>query len=122
MIPIILTVQSNGSGGLRLGISSNDSRNIFKYRKVIVLLHLPNIETIKCRTACGNPNDENAEWISINPKTQKPYRKKGYDLNKKELSQWLLSNYNKTTKAESIKLKFNLEKKEDAFYLYFKTS
>ena len=122
MIPIILTVQSNGSGGMRLGISSDDSRNIFKYRKVIVLLHMPNIETIKCRTACGNPIDNNGKWIPINPKTQKPYRKKGFDLNKKELSKWLLSNFKKTTKAESIKLKFNLEKKEDTFCLYFKTN
>jgi hypothetical protein len=120
LIPIILTMQSNGSGGMRLGISSNDSRNIFKCRKVIVLLHFPNIETIKCRTACGNPIDENGEWISINPKTQKPYRKKGFDLNKKELSKWLLSNFKKTTKAESIKLKFNLEKIGDTFCLYFK--
>jgi len=112
-------VQSNGSGGMRLGISSEDSKNIFIHRKVIVLLHLTNIEIIKCKTACGNPSDGNGKWIPINPKTKKPYRKKGFDLNKKELSQWLLSNFKKTTKGESITLKFNLEKTGDTFCLYF---
>lgn len=119
MKPIILTVQSNGSGGWRLGINSEDSKNIFRCRKVMVFLKLPVKILIECFTACGNPCDKNRNWIKLHSKTKKPYRKKGYDLNKKELSEWLSKNYPNEIKGEPRKLKFNISKKKEIFILNF---
>jgi hypothetical protein len=116
---IILTVQSNGSGGWRLGINSEDSKNIFICRRVKVRLCISNVPFIECFTACGNPCDDNGNWISLNPETGKPYKKKGYDLNKKELSDWLSENYPNDNKGGPRKLKFTCVKEKHLFILNF---
>lgn len=119
MKTIILTVQSNGSGGWRLGINSEDSKNIFICRRVKVRLCISNVPFIECFTACGNPCDDNGNWISLNPETGKPYKKKGYDLNKKELSDWLSENYPNDNKGGPRKLKFTCVKEKHLFILNF---
>ena len=119
MKTIILTAQSNGSGGWRLGINCEDSKKIYRCRKVKVRLFLTNDLFIECFTACGNPCDKNGSWIPINPKTNRPYRKKGYDLNKKELSEWLSKNYPNKIKGRPRKLKFEFIKEEKLFLLNF---
>jgi hypothetical protein len=116
---IILTVQSNGSGGWRLGINCEDSKNIFRCRKVKVRLCFTNDPFIECFTACGNPCDNNGNWIPLNPKSGKPYQKKGYDLNKKELSEWLSKNYSNKIKGRPRKLKFTCVKEKQLFILNF---
>ena len=102
-----LTVQSNGSGGYRLGINTEDSRDIFKCRKIRVRLFLPDKRKIVCLTACGNPCDKNGNWVAVNPVTLSPYRKKGYDLNKKELSEWIKENSMVPPKKLIFKLSHN---------------
>jgi hypothetical protein len=119
MKTIILTVQSNGSGGLRLGINQEDSKNIFKCRKVKVRLLIEPDLFIECNTACGNPCDKKGDWINLNPKTSLPYVKKGYDLNKKELSVWLSENYPNNIKGKPRKLKFDLSVDGEVFNLNF---
>ncbi len=119
MKTLILTVQSNGSGGLRLGINQEDSKYIFKCRKVKVRLFIPSEPYIECYTACGNPCDKKGDWIKLNPKTSMPYVKKGYDLNKKELSIWLSKNYPNNTKQKPRKLKFDLTVEGEVFNLKF---
>lgn len=119
MKTIILTVQSNGSGGWRLGINQEDSKNIFKCRKVKVRLLIACELLFECNTACGNPCDKKGAWIKLNPKTSMPYVKKGYDLNKKELSVWLSENYPNNTKGKPRKLKFDLSVERDVFNLNF---
>ena len=52
-------MQSNGSGGWRLGINQEDSKNIFKCRKVNVRLLIEPDLFVECKTACGNPCDKN---------------------------------------------------------------
>jgi hypothetical protein len=116
---IILTVQSNGSGGWRLGINCEDSKNIFRCRKVKVRLSLPNDLFIESFTACGNPCDNKGNWIKLNPITGKPYVKKGYDLNKKELSEWLSKRYPNKIKGKPRKLKFHLIIEKEIFLLNF---
>ncbi len=119
MKTIILTVQSNGSGGWRLGINQEDSKNIFKCRKVKVRLLIARDLIFECNTACGNPCDKKRHWIKLNPKTNMPYVKKGYDLNKKELSIWLSENYPNNTKRKPRKLKFDLTVEGEVFNLKF---
>lgn len=119
MKSITLTIQSNGSGGWRLGINCKNSKTIFRYRKVKVFLYLPNHETIECYTACGNPSDKYGKWMATNPKTGMPYRKKGYDLNKKELSKWIVDNYINIEKNKERSVKFNYKKLLDCYHLYF---
>lgn len=115
MEEIKLTVQSNGNEGFRLGINTKDSIRIFGCRRVIVHLYLgKDIEKIECKTACGLPCDENSKQILTNPITKKKY-KKGYDLNKKEISVWI--------KNEGFvppnKLLFTMEKTEKIVSLRF---
>ena len=81
---ICLTVQSNGSNGYRLGISRADSEDIFKKRQQSVVLKLGEL-IICCKTACGVPDWNNKN--SVFP------QKKGYDLNKKQLSEWIMNNH-----------------------------
>lgn len=119
MKTIILTVQSNGTGGWRLGINQEDSKNIFKCRKAKVRLLLPKDIIIECYTACGNPCDETGDWIRLNPKTSMPYAKKGYDLNKKELSTWLSENYKNEFERKPRKLKFYFYMESEVFILKF---
>lgn len=119
MKTIILTVQSNGSGGWRLGINTEDSKKIFRCRRVKVRLCISSVQIIECFTACGNPCDDNGNWISLNPNTGKPYKKKGYDLNKKELSDWLSENYPNDNNGGPRKLKFTCVKKNHLFILNF---
>jgi hypothetical protein len=116
---IILTVQSNGSGGWRLGINQEDSKSIFKCRKVKVRLLISRDLIFECNTACGNPCDKKRNWIKLNPKTNMPYVKKGYDLNKKELSIWLSENYPNNVKGKPRKLKFDLSIESEVFLLNF---
>lgn len=112
-------MQSNGSGGWRLGINCKDSKNIFRCRKVKVCLNLSVKLLVKCFTARGNPCDKNRNWIKVNSKTKKPYRKKGYDLNNKGLSEWLSKNYPNIISGKPRKLKFNLVKEKEIFILNF---
>ena len=119
MKSIVLTVQSNGSGGFRLGINTSDSKNIFKCRKVKVCLKLDSNLFIESYTACGNPCDKNREWIKLNSKTKKPYRKKGYDINKKELNFWLSQNYPNKIKGKPRKLRFSIFEDNNTFFLEF---
>jgi hypothetical protein len=84
---IFLSIQSAGKNKYRLGISVKDSLNIFKCRGQSVEMHIPGLKTIKCRTTCGNPCGENGIWIKS--KSDKPLRKKGYDLYDPDLSKWL---------------------------------
>ena len=48
-----------------------------------------------------------------------PYVKKGYDLNKKELSVWLSENYPNHAKGKPRKLKFDLYVEREVFNLNF---
>jgi hypothetical protein len=121
---IILTVQSAGKNKLRLGIGVHDSRNLFKCRGVQVTIKINGLNDINCVTTCGNPCDKNGLWIKFNPKTKKPYRKKGYDLYNAKLSKWLLGHSEiKLSKERSKRLEFEVEKSIDGFilrYLRFK--
>lgn len=116
---IELFVQSNGAGGFRLGISVNDSKEIFKCRGVRVQLHLPTNIIIDCKTSCGNPCDEDGSWLKLNPRSGLPIRKKGYDLNSKILSTWISKNYPKDPKSDRVVLKFKIEHKDECFQLTF---
>ena len=117
---LYLTVQSNGKGGYRLGINKKNLKNIFKCRGKFVSIELNSSKTVKCRTACGNPCDKIGNWILINSKSNKPYRKKGYDLNNKELSEWIKTNrfYNYDN-GKPTKLKFTLIIMKDELHLKF---
>ena len=119
MNKITLTVQSNGSGGWRLGINTEDSKNIFKCRKVKVFLNLSDNISIVCFTACGKPCDKNIKCIDLNSSTKKTYTKKGYDLNKKELSHWLSEKYPNIIKRKPRKLNFDIIKQGETFILNF---
>jgi len=114
---ITLTVQSAGSDRFRLGVSAKDSRNIFKRRRVRVVIKFHDKNEIVCSTACG-PADKNGKWTKINPKTKKPFRKKGYDLNKVELSKHL-SKVVGQIKTRSKKIDFRITKKSDGYLLTF---
>lgn len=115
---ITLTVQSNGHQGYRLGINTEESRNTFKCRRVLVKLFLPNEKVIECRTSCGNPCNKKSKWITVNPQTGKPFRKKGYDLNNARLSQWIKQN-NRIRESNGTpgKLNFRISKTKEAFVL-----
>ena len=106
---ILLSIQSAGKNKYRLGISVKDSLDIFKCRGQAVDIHIPGFKIIKCRTTCGNPCGDDGNWISINPKTKKPFRKKGYDLYNVDLSNWLCELLTrKLSKEWSNKLTFSL--------------
>ena len=110
MKDLILTVQSNGNGGYRLGISKEDSLEYFKCRGVRVHLYLGTNKRLMCKTACGNCCDERGNWLKNNPKTGKPYSKKGYDLNHKELSEWIKTEgFNNYKTGYPKKLIFKIE-------------
>lgn len=110
---IYLTVQSNGSGGYRLGINSCDSKEIFKKRKQCVILKLGDL-SVPCKTACGVPN-----WY----KKKSDFKgKKGYDLNNKCLSKWIIDNrFCCYQKGHPIRLPFSckIDQKESQFVLEF---
>ncbi len=80
---------------------------------------MPNDIFIDCNTACGNPCDKKGNWIKLNPKTSKPFVKKGYDLNKKELSIWLSKKYPNKIKGKPRKLEFDLTLQREVFLLNF---
>lgn len=113
---IILTIQSAGKGLWRLGISTNDSRFIFKKRGVRVWVIIGK-DKFECFTACG-PSDEMGNWIKINPNSTKSIRKKGYDLNKKAMSP-ILGKLAKEINEYSKRLDFELGKTEDGFFVKF---
>ena len=117
MKTIILKVQSNGSGGWRLGISAEDS-NFFRCRKVQVRLTLTDNLVCFCNTACGIPCDDNGNRVLSNPQTAKPY-KKGYDLNNKVLSEWLSENYTNIIKGKPRNLIFSLNEENGMVHLNF---
>ncbi len=70
---IILTVQSNGSGGWRLGLSKEDSIKLFSHRES-VCFQLTGELIIYFKAACGASE------------------KKAYDFNNKKLSIWIVEN------------------------------
>lgn len=114
---ITLTIQSAGSNRFRLGVSAKDSRNIFKRRRVRVVIKFRKKKEIECFTACG-PAGKNGKWTEENPKTKKSFRKKGYDLNKIELSERL----NKVVgqiKTRSKKIDFQIKKLSNGYLLTF---
>jgi len=119
MKDIILTVQSNGNGGYRLGIGKENSLKYFKCRGVRVHLYLSVTEEIICKTACGSPCDKNGNWLKHNPTTGKPY-KKAYDLNHKKLSDWIKGKkYNNYDEGQPKKLIFKIEVLQEEIYLKY---
>lgn len=105
---ILLSIQSAGKNKYRLGISVKDSFHIFKCRGQAVEIHIPGFKIIKCRTTCGNPCGDDGNWILINSETEKPFRKKGYDLYDVDLSNWLCElPSRKLSKEWSKKLAFS---------------
>ena len=116
---IFLSIQSAGKNKYRLGISVNDSLNIFNCRGQAVEIHIPGLKINKCSTTCGNPCGDNGSWILLNTQTGKPYRKKGYDLYNLELSNWLRElPARKSSNAWSKKLAFLFTKHSDVIKLY----
>ena len=117
---ISLTVQSAGNERYRLGINTLDSRTLFKCRGKIVILELSKTLTIKCKTSCGALCDANGDWLLVNPKTNKPYRKKGYDLYDKELNSWIVKNQFHNYKSRNPpRLSFQLTTDEESIYLKY---
>ncbi|MEI6190466.1 MAG: hypothetical protein WCP61_08605 [Chitinophagia bacterium] len=93
MKTLILTVQSNGNGGWRLGLSKPDSENYFTHLESVRFL-LSNGLEINCNAACG---------IS---------KKKSFDFNNKLLSKWIIENkFDKYPKESPTKILFKLTKK-----------
>jgi len=113
---IILTIQSAGQGLRRLGVSACDSRCIFKKRGVRVWIIICK-QKFECYTACG-PSDGKGNWVKINPMTNKPFRKKGYDLNKKAFSH-ILDKWANEIHGHSKRLDFRLKKTADGFSATF---
>jgi len=99
---LILTVQSTGrQGSYRLGITLDDSENIFKERHVKVQLILGK-EIIETQTTCGPP------------------LKKGFDLYHFQLNNWIVkNNFHKYPSRKPSKLRFNLKKSKDHFILTY---
>ncbi len=82
MKEITLTVQPCGKGEFRLGISSKNSKCIFKKRGAKVYLKLLGIFQFTTRTKCDPPgNDFNRKKC-----------KKGYDLYDIRIHNWIKSN------------------------------
>ena len=79
MCKIILTVQPAGNNKYRLGINTKDSRNIFKKRKVPVMIKLDENLLICTKTTCGCKDMEHDCYV----------RKKGYDLYHRKISEWI---------------------------------
>jgi len=81
---IKLTVQPSGKKSnyiYRLGISTRDSRIFFKERGKKVNLTLEEgLENIKVETTCGEINFDCGSLV----------RKKGYDLTKDEINEWII--------------------------------
>jgi hypothetical protein len=83
MIEIILKVQSCGNNKYRLGISTNDSINIFQTRGFELMLFLnPDEEGFVTSTKCGPPND-NFDCKKC---------KKAYDLYDIRIHNWIIEN------------------------------
>lgn len=70
---LILTVQSNGSGGWRLALYREDSIKYFSHLESVQFV-LTNELVLFCKAACGTSN------------------KKAYDFNNIKLSQWIVDN------------------------------
>ncbi len=103
---ITLTVQparNRKFGIYRLGIDSNVSNKYF-YKPLKVKIKLRKSDVFEVSIACGPPS------------------KSGYDLNKKEISNWIIENdFHKYVKGSPTKLKFELHKQEGIFTLIYCT-
>ena len=92
VMEIILTVQPIGNGKFRLGISYNDSQNIFNKREVILELVLSQTIIVLSKTTCGPP------------------LKKGFDIYSKEISDWIIYNhFHNYQKRKPTKLRFEFD-------------
>ena len=90
MKTLTLTVQSNGNGGWRLGLSKLDSEKYFTHMESVRFLLSKELE-INCNAACGTS------------------KKKSFDFNNKELSDWIEKNrFNKYPAGFPTKLLFKL--------------
>ena len=69
---ITLTVQSTANNW-RLGFNTSDSKNLFQHRELLKIQLNPDT-IIECRCACGTG------------------RKKAFDINGKDLSEWIVKN------------------------------
>lgn len=100
-LEIILSVQPTGKkGNYRLGINTFDSKKHFKERgkEVLITLRLGE-ENIISKTSCGQPNN----------KSDSKTRKKGYDINGKKISNWIIDEgFNHYGKGNPTKLLFEL--------------
>jgi len=76
---VTLKVQSTGTSNYRLGINVKDSKEYFKKRGVDVKVILSNKKEVDTCTSCGQIDFSKPSKI----------RKKGYDLNKKGISEWI---------------------------------
>lgn len=117
---ILLTVQSAGNNRLRLALDVHNSRTLFKCRGIKIVIKIKGLNDISCKTTCGNPCDRNGIWVQHNPKTNKPYRKKGYDLYDAELSKWLIEHPDiKLSQERSKRLEFKIAKTVEGFILTY---
>ena len=73
MKSILLTVQSNGSGGWRLGLNKNDSIKYFSHLETIQFV-LTDELILFCNAVCGTS------------------QKKAFDFNNVKLSKWIIEN------------------------------
>ncbi len=95
---LILTVQSGGKTGsngkkkYRLGFNTSDSNEYF-YKPLQIYLILDDSFVYTVKIACGPPS------------------KKCYDINKKELSDWIIAKkFHCYPRGKPIRLKFKYEK------------
>ena len=90
---LILTVQSNGNGGWRLGLSKLDSEKYFTHLESVRFFLSKELE-INCNAACGTS------------------KKKSFDFNNKLLSKWIIENkFDKHPKGSPTKILFKLTQK-----------
>ena len=103
MKKIILTAQSNGSCGWRLGINKEDSIQYFSHLES-VQIDLADGQVLICNAACGTS------------------KKKAYDFNNVNLSKWIVdNNFHQYIKRRPTKLVFKLTERTTKKTLIFET-
>lgn len=115
MKTIWLSLQDAGNGKKRFGISSKISSEIFKGRYIPVEIRIDDL-IFQTETTCGIPY-ENGK-----PKTMtrngNPYKKKGYDLYSREISNWIIENENQfILKGKSKRIIFTIVKVKNKYIL-----
>ena len=108
---MILSVQSCGNNKFRLGISTNDSSDVFMIRGFELMLFL-NQEDVGflTKTKCGPPQD-NFDCINC---------KKAYDLYDIRIHNWILeNNYNDYLSYNPTRLSFLYSFEENTLVFQF---